>query len=120
MRIDMKRQAELNQRKGLTVRTIVSVLWLALCLVLAYFFTGWLVDNGIFDRGLVYGTLRVPTTINLQVARAGAMVVSVVILQFFAVIFFAMMSPAARKRTGRPTAEAQSVDYYEQQYNRRA
>ncbi len=120
MRIDMKREAEINQRKGLTWRTVLSVIWFALCLVLAYLFTGWLVDSQILDSGLVHGTLSLPPELSIELVRVVAMVILVVGLQFFAVVFAAMLNPEARERTGRPTARAQSVDYYEKQYSRRA
>ncbi len=120
MRIDMKRQAEVNQRKGLTWRTAVALVWFVLCLVFAYFFTGWLIENGTVDGGLVYGTLSLPPELNMQLVRVVATILIAGMLQFLAVVFFAMTSPAARVRTGRPTATAQSYDYYEQQYNRRA
>jgi len=120
MRIDMKRQAELNQRQGLTWRTLLSVVWLAICLVAAYFFTGWLIDSGALSEGLIYGTLSLPPQLNWMVIRLVTMVVLVVGLQFVAVVFFAMISPHARERSGQPTARAQSLDYYEKQYSRRA
>ena len=120
MRIDMKREAEMNQRKGMTWRTIVAIMWFVVCLVLAYFLTGWLIDSGIVDRGLVYGTFSLPAELDMQIVRAMAIILMVVVLQFFAVVFFAAISPTARVRTGQATATAQSHDYYEQQYNRRA
>jgi hypothetical protein len=120
MRIDMKREAEVNERKGLTWRTLLSLVWLFLCLVLAYFATGWLIENGTIDDDLVYGTLSVPPAVNMQMVRLAAILLVVGALQFVAVIFFAMTNPAARVRSGRPTTVAQSVDYYEKQYNRQA
>lgn len=64
--------------------------------------------------------LSLPPELTLEMARVVAMVILVVGLQFLAVVFAAMLNPEARERTGQPTARAQSVDYYEKQYGRRA
>jgi hypothetical protein len=120
MRIDMKRAAEVNQRKGLTGRMLLTLLWLALCLVLAYFFTGWLFDSGVVDFTSIYNALSLPEGLGPGIVRLMAIVILVVALQFTAVVVMAMAKPEARERTGRPTAVAQSVDFYEQQYSRRA
>jgi len=119
MRIDMKREAEANQRKGLTWRTLLSLIWFVICLILAYFVTGWLVSSGTLDSAFVHGTLSLPPTVNVQIVRVASMLLMVGALQFLVVVIFAMTNPAAKTRTGRPTATAQSYDYYEQQYNRR-
>jgi energy-coupling factor transporter transmembrane protein EcfT len=119
MRIDMKREAEVNQRKGLTWRTVLSLIWFVLCLIFAFFFTGWLIKDGILDKGLIYGTLSLPTELSMEIVRLAAMLILVVGLQFVAVVFFAIITPQARERSGQPTAAAQSVDYYERQYSRR-
>lgn len=120
MRIDMKRQAELNQRKGLSRRTALSIVWFVLCLLCAYFFTGWLVNNGPLDSELILETLSLPPELGVLVVRGVAIILIVGTLQFLAVVVLAMMNPAARARTGQPTATPDSVDYYEQQYSRRA
>jgi flagellar basal body-associated protein FliL len=120
MRIDMKREAEVNQRKGLTWRTLVSVVWLVICLMVAYFFTGWLIGSGTLNESLIYDTLSLPPGLSLTIVRLLAMVILVVGLQFFAVVLFAMITPEAKEHTGRPTAKAQSLDYYERQYKRQA
>lgn len=120
MRIDMKREGEIQQRKGLTWRTGLAMAWFVLCLVFAYFFTGWLIDSGTINDGLVYGTLSAPPELDMQIVRLLAILIIVGALQFLAVVLFAMTSPAARVRTGEPTATAQAYDYYEKQYNRRA
>jgi hypothetical protein len=120
MRIDMKRAAEVNERKGLTWRTLLALAWFVCCLIFAHFFTGWLVSNGTLDKGLVHGTLALPPVLNMDLARMIATPLMVGVLQFFAIIFFAMTNPAAKVRSGKPSAIAQSVDYYEQQYNRHA
>jgi hypothetical protein len=119
MRIDMKREAEVNQRRGLTWRALLSLIWLVLCLFAAYFFTGWLIENEILERGLIYGTLSLPSEFSMEIVRLVAMLIMVVGLQFIAVVLFAMITPQARVRSGKPTAVAQSVDYYERQYSRR-
>lgn len=120
MRIDMKREAEVNQRRGLTWRTVLSIVWFVVCLVFTYLFTGWLIESGTIDQGLVYGTFSLPPEINMEIVRLVVMAILMVMLQFIAVVFFAMITPQARERSGQPTAKAQSVDFYEKQYSRQA
>ncbi len=120
MRIDMKRAAEANQRKGLTWRTVLASAWLIFCVIFAYFFTGWLVSSQTLSGEVVYGDIGLPSTVSLPVVRLAVTLLLIGVLQFFTVVFFASTNPAAKVRSGRPTATAQSVDYYEQQYNRRA
>jgi phosphoglycerol transferase MdoB-like AlkP superfamily enzyme len=120
MRIDMKRTAETNQRKGLTGRTVLASAWLILCVISAYFFTGWLVSSQTLSGELVYGNFSIPSTVSLNVVRLVSALLLVGVLQFIAIVFLAATNPAAKVRSGRPTATAQSVDYYEQQYSRHA
>jgi hypothetical protein len=118
MRIDMKREAETNQRRGMTWRTLLASAWFVLCVIFAYFFTGWLINSQTLTGQLVYGNVGLPTEISMPMVRLLVALVLVGLLQFVAVVFFAATNPAARVRSGRPTATAQSIDFYEKQYNR--
>lgn len=69
---------------------------------------------------LIHGDIGIPSTVSLTIVRLAGALLLVGLLQFIAVVFFAATNPAAKVRSGRPTATAQSVDYFEQQYNRRA
>ena len=120
MRIDMKRAAVTNQRKGLTWRTVGASIWFVLCLIFAYFFTGWLFSSQTLTDEMIYGEFGLPGDFNLTIVRLFGVFLLVAVLQFVAVIFFAVTNPAAKVRSGQPTANAQAPDYYEQQYNRRA
>ena len=46
MRLEQKRDEEINKRKGNTGRTIVMVIWLGLSFAIAYFLTEYLVSQG--------------------------------------------------------------------------
>jgi len=120
MRIDMKRAAEVEQRKGLTWRTLLALVWFVFCVIFAVLFVNWLVSSETLDSGLVHGALAVPPTISMDIIRVTAIALMVGVMQFFAIVFFAATNPAAKVRSGVPTATAQSVDYYEKQYNRKA
>jgi formate hydrogenlyase subunit 3/multisubunit Na+/H+ antiporter MnhD subunit len=118
MRIDMKREAELNQRQGLTRRTVLAIVWLFACLIGAYLVTGWLISIGLVDEALVYDTLSIPPNVSLEAVRLASTLLLAFLLQFVTVIVYAMTNPAAKQRSGLPTAAAQAPDYYE--YEQRA
>ena len=45
MRLDAQKERELEKRKGFALRTIISVIWLAICIGGAYFLIDWLFEN---------------------------------------------------------------------------
>lgn len=112
MLIDMKRAAEVNQRKGLTGRTVVAMTWFAFCLIFSFLFVNWLLASGTMDNAFVYGEVGVPTSVSMDVVRLVSTAMMFGALQFIAIIIFAMISPQARVRPGRPTATAQAPDFY--------
>ncbi|HSG15116.1 MAG TPA: hypothetical protein VLE70_02185 [Anaerolineae bacterium] len=120
MRIDMKRAAEVNQRKGLTSRTLAATAWFVSCLIFAFFFVNWLFSSGTLNSAVVYGEFGIPDSVSMNVVRLAGVTLLFGVLQFTAIMFFALTNPQARVRSGRPTARAQSLDYYEQQYQGRA
>ena len=120
MRIDMKRAAEVNQRKGLTKRTIAAMVWLLFCLIFAVLFVNWLFSSGTVNDALLYGEFGIPPSVGTTAVRLASVLVLVTVLQFFGIMFFAATNPQARVRSGRPTVKAQSLDYYERQYQQPA
>lgn len=113
MRIDMKRDAELAQRKGFAGRTIIAVIALILGFALSYAVTTYLFANEIVTVYFFYYQLFIPETVSEGVIRLGLAFVMLFVLQFFAIMAYAVFSPEARVRTGTPTAVAQDPDYYE-------
>jgi hypothetical protein len=117
MRLDLKRESEIQQRKGLAKRTVVASAWLVASLVVGFFLTGWLLNSGAIDTAFFYDELSIPETVSLQIIRLILILLVVIVMQFFLIIGFALVSPEARKKTGLPTAEAQSVDPFAAKYD---
>lgn len=116
MRIEMKRQAETSQRKGLTVRTIVAVCWLVLGAALGFFLVNWLFAQEILTPGFFYKQLFIPVTVDEIYIRIGLSFVVVVFIEFLVIMVLALASPKARQRTGRARVEAQVHDPFENYY----
>jgi flagellar basal body-associated protein FliL len=113
MRLEMKRNAEVAQRKGLTVRTIVAVCWFALAAVIGYFLVNWMFENGIVTANFFYSQLFIPGTVDEIFIRTGLILFVVFILEFMAIMVFALTSSQARQKTGRARAEAQVHDPFD-------
>lgn len=116
MRIEMKRQAEVAQRKGLTVRTIVAVGWLILGAALGFVLVNWLFSQEILTPGFFYKQLFIPGTVDEIYIRIGLSLVVVIFIEFLAIMVFALASPKARQKTGRARVEAQVHDPFENYY----
>lgn len=119
MRLERKRQAELAQRKGLAVRTIIAVIWFGLCFVAAYFIVNWLFESETVTLGFFYGRLHIPTSVSEGFIRAGLMVVIVLLIQFFVLLGYAFASPVGRIRPGDATLRSSEPDPNADQYDYR-
>ena len=117
MRLDMKNDAELARRKGTARKTILAVLWLGFCFVLAYFVTGWLLDTDTINMSFFYNQLRIPRTVDEVFIRIGMIVVFVFIMQFFVLIGFAFSSPQGRLRPGNASVYSRNPDPNESKYD---
>lgn len=113
MRIEMKHEAELEKRKGLTWRTIVSVVWLFAAFFASYLITLWLFSEEYLTTGHFYQSLQVPTSISETVITIGTAFVIFLAIQFIVLILFALASPNAKRRPGVPRAESDDPDPYE-------
>lgn len=119
MRLDMKKDAELAKRKGTARKTILAVLWLALCVAVAYFITEWLFESGTITTGFFYNQLYIPSTVDELFIRIGFIVVLVIIMQFFVLLGYAFSSPQGRTRPGNATAYSKNPDPNEGKYDYR-
>jgi hypothetical protein len=81
--------------------------------VLSYVVTTYLFNNEILTDSFFYNQLFIPRTVSEGVLHLGVAFIMVFVLQFFAIIAYAVASPDARVRPGTPTAIAQDPDYYE-------
>lgn len=110
MRLDQKRQAEKAQRKGMTLRTIIQLGWLAISGLLAYLAINWLFNTEQLTYDFFYNTLFVPRSIPEPVILGGLILISVFIMQFFLVLGYALASPRGRERSGDPSPYSSTYD----------
>lgn len=118
MRLDRKKQAELAQRKGLTGRTIVQLLWLVISAVLAYMAINWLFASGQLTYEFFYSALFVPRSVPQTAILAALIVLIVFIMQFFLVLGYAIASPQGRERSGNPSPYSSTYDPMQDDYRR--
>lgn len=113
MRIDKKKAAELEKRKGLTGRTIIAFLWLAVSFFVAFLISTWLFSSEVIGTDIFYKDLSIPETVSEIVLRLGLAFVIWVIVQFLVLIGYAATSPKAKMRPGTPTSYSSEPDPYD-------
>ena len=119
MRLDAKREQELARRKGLALRTILAVVWLAICFVLALLFMNWLFDNDVLDMGFFRNQLLIPYTIDDTWIVLGLVVVLVVAINFVVLVVYGLFSPIGRRRPGTPSMYSADPDPDDHKYDYR-
>lgn len=110
MRIEHKRELEQARRRGLAWRTILGVIWLVFCFVVAYFASEWLVENGYISYNRIYNTLFIPRTVDQWVLQLGIMVLIVIFMQFFILIGYGLFSFVGRRRPGEASLYSDDPD----------
>jgi hypothetical protein len=110
MRLERKRDAELARRKGMTLKTIIALLWFGLCFIAAYYMVNWLFDTEVIRTSFFYSRLLIPRSVNQATIRAAMMVLTVILIQFFVLLGYAFGSPLGRVRPGRPTMRSREPD----------
>jgi hypothetical protein len=120
MRIEMKREAELAKRKGLANRTFFALLGMAVTLVLAYLLSIVLFSMEIITPGFFYSELSVPAEVSEGIIHLAVVILLFCGFQLIMMMGFAVLSPEARTRSGKPTFEAKELDYVDQHYNYQA
>ena len=110
MRLDAKKEREIERRKGLTFRVIAIVIWLALCFIAAYFLITWLIESALIRMGFFYNQLFIPRSVGEELIIFGLVVVVVIVINFFVVIGFALVNPTGRRRPGTPSMHSSDPD----------
>lgn len=116
MRIDMKREAELAQRKGFADRTLLSLAGMGVTFVIALLLATMLFSLDIITPEFFYEELVVPTLVGESVLRLTTTFAFFVVLQFILLMGYAILSPSARAKTGQATARAIDPDYYDMHF----
>ena len=110
MRLDAKRDREIARRKGLAWRTILAVVWLAICFGLAFLIMSYLLDNDLLNYNFYYTRLFIPPEVPETALLIGSMVIIVVIINFFVLLGYGLASPAGRRRPGTPSMHSSEPD----------
>jgi uncharacterized membrane protein len=116
MRIEKKHEAELEQRKGLTRRTILASVWLIISFAISYLAAGWLMGGDILGLDFFYQEIGIPETISEVVLQFVVAFVILILIQFVVLIGYAVASPKAKIRPGTPTTYSSDPDPYDQTF----
>ncbi|MBP7998443.1 MAG: hypothetical protein KA314_04175 [Chloroflexi bacterium] len=114
MRIDRIKEAELKKRKGITIKTIIQLLWLSISFVIAYFLTAYIFANTSFNLSFIYANFFIPPIVPQWVVQGAFIFLIVVIMQFIFAIGFALGSPEGRRRTGKPRIDSRDPDPFDE------
>jgi hypothetical protein len=116
MHLEQKEQEELNRRKGLTLRTIIQIIWLIISFGLAYLLTNSLESENVFSYGQLYRSLSIPATVPRWAVQGAMMLIVVIIMQFLFFVIFALFSPEGRRKPGEPTLYSRTKDPFDRGY----
>ena len=97
MRLEKKKQQELDRRSGLTKRTVAFVIWLILSFIVAYFLTEFLFSEGYLSTRLFYRDLRIPNEIPETGLKLMTMFVIVICMQIIFYVGYFFASPEGRR-----------------------
>lgn len=115
MKIERKHDEEIARRKGLTGRTIVSVIWLLISAAIAYFIIDLMLKSEEinFSYDAIYRTLSLPRSVPQIAVLAVLIVLITLIMQMFLWLGFAVASPEGRRRTGDPSLYSRNKDPFD-------
>lgn len=113
MRIEKKHEAELEQRKGLTKRTILAALWLIISFAISYLAAGLLMSADVLGPDFFYQEIGIPETVSEIVMQIAVAFVIFLMIQFVVLIGYAVTSPKAKMRPGTPTTYSSEPDPYD-------
>jgi hypothetical protein len=102
MKLEKKRDEEMAARKGMTGKTIIAFIWLAISGVIAYFLVNYLFETDVLSYGTFYG-LGIPRSVPQWVITGVLIILIVIIMQTFLMLGFMLASPEGRRRTGDPS-----------------
>jgi hypothetical protein len=118
MRLDRRREEELARRQGLTTRTIIQGIWLLISAVVTFLFIRYLMANDYLSYAFLYNRLLVPRWVPEWALMLVLILAGVIILQFFFLLAFAIVSPEGRAKSGTPTAYSRNPDPFDNDYRR--
>lgn len=115
MRLERKKEEEISKRRGLTVKTLIQVVWLLISGVVAYFLLTYLEqsDEVNFSYGMVYNIFNIPGSVPPWIVLGGMILIFVLIMQLFLSLGFIIASPEGRRRTGDPSLHSRNKDPFD-------
>jgi len=118
MRIQKKQEAAIARRKGMTGKTIVQIIWLAISTGVAYFLINFLMESEEFgfNYNTLYNQLFIPREIPKWVLLVVMIIIFVLVMQLFLALGFALASPEGRRKTGKPTLYSRNKDPFDDGY----
>lgn len=127
MRLERKHEEELARRKGMSRKTVIQTIWLAISIGVAYFIARLLFNNDIMspnvfrdvvvDVGqLVFRQSIGRGDVPVWVGWGIFIFLIVVVMQFFFFMGFALVSSEGRRRTGNPSMHSRVKDPFDDRY----
>ncbi|GIK54929.1 MAG: hypothetical protein HND44_00985 [Chloroflexi bacterium] len=113
MRLEKKKKEQLSKRKGLSVRTLIFVVWLAISFAVAYFLVEYLFDTGYLSEKFYYTDLALPRNWSITLLKGATMFVIVILMQIILTLGFMIGSPEGRRRTGDPSLYSRNKDPFD-------
>jgi ABC-type sugar transport system permease subunit len=117
MRLDAQRERELARRKGLALRTVLTVIWLVICFAVAYILVAWMFNNDVMSFRFFRRTLLIPYTISDTIIIIGFTIVIVVAINFIILVLYGLLSPIGRRRPGTASMYSADPDPEDQRYD---
>lgn len=110
MRLEKQREEEVARRKGSGFKTVVGTIWLALCFAGAYFFVGWLFQEGYVSPSFFWNQLFIPRQVNADWIQILFAIFIVFVMNFVLLIGYAFSSTTGRTRPGKPSLKSRNPD----------
>jgi hypothetical protein len=109
MRLEKKKDEEIAARQGMTGKTIIGFIWLAISAAIAYFLVQYLIDENFLKLSTFY-QLGVPRAIPTWVFMGVLIIFIVIVMQMFLMFGFMIASPEGRRKTGDPSLHSHNKD----------
>jgi len=116
MRLEKKQDEVIAQRKGLTGKTIIQVIWLLATGALAYFFTNYLFNEGLVSANTFYNQLLIPRSVSVIWLKLLMVLGIVIIMQIVLSIGYILASPEGRRRTGDASMHSRNKDPFDDRF----
>jgi uncharacterized membrane protein YedE/YeeE len=117
MRLQKKKEEELAKRKGLTGKTIIQVIWLAISVAIAFFLTQFLFAGNYVNLQMFYTQLFIPSAVPEWGVKAIMIFGIVVVMQIIFAMGFFIASPEGRRRTGDASLHSRNKDPFDDQFH---